>query len=105
MRAWILICSCSVDVRQYIFDHSKRQGHLALWPHLQLDGVTHCAATLRYIELGVRNSDDSEVQIGTRLGALESFAAEERTLRIASREGCMVTCSVLLPTLLVASRV
>ncbi len=48
--------------------------------HLQLDGVTHCAATLRYIELGVRNSDDSEVQIGTRLGALESFAAEERTL-------------------------
>ena len=59
---------------------------------VESSGVTHCALTLRYIELGVRNSEESDVHTGTRLGAFSSLPAwAESTSRMASREGCMVT--------------
>jgi hypothetical protein len=54
-------------------------------------GVTHAAATFRYIELGVRNSEERDVHTGTRLGAFSSFTEAERTSCMASRDGCIVT--------------
>jgi len=53
--------------------------------------VTDFAATFRYIELGVRNSAESEVHSGTRFGGFGAETAEERVLRIASRDGWTVS--------------
>ena len=49
--------------------------------------MTDFADILRYIEDGVRNSEEMEAQIGTRLGGFGSLIALERIECTSSREG------------------
>lgn len=50
-------------------------------------GMTHCAATFKYMDPGVRNSEERGVQTGTRFGGFAPLTAEARTCCIASSEG------------------
>lgn len=59
---------------------------MCLW---KAERLTNCADIFRYIEEGVRNSEDIEAHRGTRLGGLGSFADLDIISRTSGSDGCI----------------
>lgn len=51
--------------------------------------VTDCAEIFRYMDEGVRNSEDMEAHNGTRLGGLGKLADFDKISRTSCSDGCI----------------